>query len=190
MRDRTRNSLRFIGAVAALAVAVAGAGRRAHGQFLQLVELHGAGRAGGLHQGNRHQGRLRHLRRQRDAGDAAARRKIRLRRRRSHRLFPAAPDHGKGFPEARQVEAAEPRQRLAGGDEAARDLRSRQQLRRQLHVGHHGHRLQRQDGAEDSWARTPKSTAGTSSSSRRTSQNSRIAASTCWIPPTTFCPRR
>ena len=35
---------------------------------------------------------------------------------------------------------------------------------------------------------TPRSTAGTSSSSRRTSPNSRIAASTCWIPPTIFFP--
>src|ERR1700737_3229916 len=49
-------------------------------------------------------------------------RKIGLRRRRSHRLFPAAPDQGECFPEARQVEAAEPRQRLAGGDETARRL--------------------------------------------------------------------
>ena len=37
--------------------------------------------------------------------------------------------------------------------QAARDLRSRQQLRRQLHVGHHRHRLQRQDGGEDPRAR-------------------------------------
>ena len=56
----------------------------------------------------------------------------------------------KVFLQARQVEAAEPRQCLAGGDQAARDLRSRQQLRRQLHVGHHRHRLQRQDGRRKS----------------------------------------
>ena len=37
--------------------------------------------------------------------------------------------------------------------ETARDLRSRQQLRRQLHVGHHRHRLQRQDGAKNPRAR-------------------------------------
>ena len=37
--------------------------------------------------------------------------------------------------------------------EPARDLRSRQQLRRQLHVGHHRHRLQRQDRAENPRAR-------------------------------------
>ena len=72
----------------------------------------------------------------------------------------------------------------------ARDLRSRQQLRRQLHVGHHRHRLQRQGGARKSSGRTPRSTAGTSCSSRRISPNSRIAASTCWIPPTTSCRRR
>ena len=59
----------------------------------------------------------------------------------------------KVFLQARQVEAAESRQRLAGGDQAARGLRSRQQLRRQLHVGHHRHRLQRQDGGEDSRTR-------------------------------------
>ena len=58
----------------------------------------------------------------------------------------------KVFHQARQVEAAEPRQRLAGRDQPARHLRSRQQLRRQLHVGHHGHRLQRQDRAENSRA--------------------------------------
>ncbi len=69
------------------------------------------------------------------------------------------------------------------------DLRSRQHLRRQLHVGHHGHRLQRQGGAEDSRARVPGSTAGTWSSSRRTWPSSRIAASICWIPPTIFCRR-
>ncbi len=40
--------------------------------------------------------------------------KIRLRRRGADRLFPAAPDHGQSLPQARQVEAAEPRQRLAG----------------------------------------------------------------------------
>src|SRR5258707_1192786 len=77
----------------ACAVVAARAGRGARRQFLQLVELHGAGRAGEFHQGDRHQGRLRHVRRQRDPGNAAARRKIRLRRRGSHRLFPAAPDH-------------------------------------------------------------------------------------------------
>ena len=63
-------------------------------------------------------------------------------------------------------------------------------LRRQLHVGHDRHRLQRQDGAEDPWARCARSTAGTSSSSRKISRSSRIAASTCWIPPTTFSRRR
>ena len=35
-----------------------------------------------------------------------------------------------------------------------------------------------------------RSTAGTWCSSRRSSRNSRIAASTCWIPPTIFCPPR
>ena len=54
--------------------------------------------------------------------------------------------------ETRQVETAQPRQCLAGGDAAARDLRSRQSLRRQLHVGHHRHWLQHQGGAENSGA--------------------------------------
>jgi putrescine transport system substrate-binding protein len=35
----------------------------------------------------------------------------------------------------------------------------------------------------------PGSTAGTSSSSRKISPGSRIAESTCWIPPMTFCRR-
>ena len=67
---------------------------------------------------------------------------------------------GRHFPEARQVEAAESRQCLAGDRGPARHLRSRQSVRRQLHVGHDRHRLQRQsrapkssgaDAAIDSW---------------------------------------
>ncbi len=42
-----------------------------------------------FHQGNRHQGRLRHLRFQRDPGNQAACRRQRLRRRRAQRQFPA-----------------------------------------------------------------------------------------------------
>ena len=57
---------------------------------------------------------LRHLRFQRDAGNQAARRQVRLRRGGADRLFPRAPDQGRRVPEARQVEAAEPRQCLAG----------------------------------------------------------------------------
>ena len=44
--------------------------------------------ARGVHQGDRHQGPLRHLRHQRDAGDQAARRPVRLRRGGADRLFP------------------------------------------------------------------------------------------------------
>ena len=51
------------------------------------------------------------------------------------------------FQKLDKSEAAEPRQRLAGDRQAARGLRSRQPIRRQLHVGHHRHRLQRQEGA-------------------------------------------
>ena len=81
-------------------------------------------------------------------------------------------------------------QSLAGDRAAARHLRSRQPVCRQLHVGHDRHRLQRREGARDCSAPTPRSTAGTSCSSRRISRSSRTAASTCWIPPTTSCRRR
>ena len=142
-------SLGLAAAIAALgALAIAGAG--AGGQFLQLVELHGAGGAGGFHQGDRHQGRLRYLRRQRDTGDAAAGGKIGIRRRGSHRVFPAAPGLGQYFPETRQVEIAQSRQCVAGSNAAPCNLRSRQQFWRQLHVGHHRHRLQCQNVAENS----------------------------------------
>ena len=47
------------------------------------------------------------------------------------------------------------RQRLARDRAAARHLRSRQRVRRQLHVGHDRHRLQRQEGARDPQARRP-----------------------------------
>ena len=116
-------------------------------QRLQLVGLHRSGRAEGVHRQDRHQGALRHLRRQRDAGDQAARRPFRLRRGGADRLFPAAADPGRRVPEARQEQAAEPEERVAGDRQAARGLRSRQPIRRQLHVGHHRHRLQRQGDA-------------------------------------------
>ena len=66
---------------------------------------------GGFHQGDRDQGPLRHLRFQRHAGDQAARRQVRLRRGGADGLFPRAPDQGRRVPEARQGQAAEPRQR-------------------------------------------------------------------------------
>ena len=72
---------------------------------------------------------------------------------------------------------------------AARRLRSRQSVRRQLHVGHDRHRLQRRQGAR-ALGPDARSTAGTSSSSRRTCASSRTAACTCSIPPTTSCRRR
>ena len=50
------------------------AGQAPSRQRLQLVGLHRSDGARGLHQGDRHQGRLRHLRLQRHAGDQAARR--------------------------------------------------------------------------------------------------------------------
>ncbi len=108
-----------------------------------------------VHQGDRHQGALRHLRFQRDAGDQAARRQVRLRRGGADRLFPRAPDQGRRVPEARQEQAAQSRQCLAGDRQAARRLRSRQSVRRQLHVGHHRHRLQRQGHARAAGRRMP-----------------------------------
>ena len=56
---------------------------------------------------------------------------------------PRAHDPGGRGAKARQVEDPEPRQRVAGDRRAPRDLRSRQRIRRQLHVGHDGDRLQR-----------------------------------------------
>ena len=60
-----------------------------------------------------------------------------------------------GLPAARQVEAAEPRASVAGDLTAARQLRSRQRARRQLHVGHDRHRLQRRARRARCWAATP-----------------------------------
>ena len=110
-----------------------GAGR----QHLQLVGLHRPEGARRLHPRDRDQGRLRHLRQQRDPGDQAAGRPVRLRHRRAVRALPAAADPGRRLPAPRQVQAEEPRQSLAGDVEPARRLRSRQRLRRRLHVGHH-----------------------------------------------------
>ena len=93
-------------------------------------------------------------------------------------------------PEARQEQAAQSHQCLAGDRQAACRLRSRQPIRRQLHVGHHRHRLQRQGHARAARRRTPRSTAGTWCSSRSCSPSSRTAACTCSIPPTISCRRR
>ena len=100
-----------------------------------------------LHQGDRHQGRLRRLRQQRDPRDQAARRRLRLRHRRADRLQHVAPDPGR-----RRCRSSTSRscpnlvhmwpliiERLA-------DLRSRQRVLGQLHVGHDRHRLQRRQG--------------------------------------------
>ena len=61
--------------------------------------------------------------------------------------FLRAADQGRRVPEARQEQAAEPGQCLAGDRQAAGGLRSRQPVRRQLHVGHDRHRLQREGDA-------------------------------------------
>ena len=124
--------------------------KRAHRQYLQLVGLHRSGGDRGLHQNDRHQGALRHVRFQRHAGNEAADRKIRLRRGRADRVFPRTADQGRRVPEARQRQADEYRKCLAGDRSAAVDLRSRQSLRGQLHVGDDGDRIQRQEDARHS----------------------------------------
>jgi EamA domain-containing membrane protein RarD len=69
-----------------------------------------------------------------------------------------APDPGRRVPEARQVEAAEHLQHVGCHLRTHCRLRSGQRILGQLHVGHHRHRLQRQEGqgsarhrAVDSW---------------------------------------
>ena len=83
----------------------------------------------------------------RPVGDQAARRPLRLRSCGSHRLLPGATDQGRRVPEARQEQAAQFGERMGRDREAACGLRSRQPARRQLHVGHDRHRLQREKGA-------------------------------------------
>ena len=77
----------------------------------------------------------------------------------------------KPLPEARQVEAPQPRQHGPGDHEGDRSLRSGQPVRRRLHVGHHRARLQRRPDQE-ARCRTRRSTAGTCCSSRRTPPSS------------------
>ena len=166
------------------------AGEGAHRQFLQLVGLHRSDGAGRLHQGDRHQGEIRHLRLQRHAGDQAARRPHRLRSRRADRLFPRAPDQGRRVPEARQEQAAEPGQRLGRDRAAPCGLRSGQPVRRQLHVGHDRHRLQRQEGARGSGRGREDRQLGRRVQAGDASRSSRTAACMCSIPPTTSSRRR
>ena len=64
-------------------------------QRLQLVGLYRRFDHRRLHQGNRHQGRLRRLRFQRDPRDQTACRRQRLRCRRADRQLPGAPDRGR-----------------------------------------------------------------------------------------------
>ncbi len=58
-------------------------------------------------QGNRHQGRLRRLRLQRDPGSQAPDRQVRLRHRGAVQQLPRQADQGRRVPEAGQVQAAE-----------------------------------------------------------------------------------
>ena len=139
---------------------------------------------------DRHQGPLRHLRHQRHARGQAPGRPFRLRRRGADRIFPPAADQGEDLPAARQVEAAEPRASVAGGLETPRPIRSRQRLCRELHVGHDRHRLQRRQGARTAGPRRQDRQLGHRLQAGESRASSRIAASTCWIPPTTSCRRR
>ena len=76
---------RLLAAAALAALPDRGGGAGEGRQRLQLVGLHRRVDPRRLHQGDRHQGRLRRLRFQRDPGDQAARRRLRLRRRRADR---------------------------------------------------------------------------------------------------------
>ncbi len=86
--------------------------------------------------GDRDQGPLRHVRFERHPRDQAPCRQVRIRRRRSDCLFPRAPDQGRRLPETGQEQAAEPGEPVARDRGAAGEVRSRQPIRRQLHVGH------------------------------------------------------
>ena len=82
-------------------------GRRGQdAQDLQLVGLYRPPDPGRLHQGDRHQGGLRHLRFQRGAGDQGAYRRHRLRHRRPLQPPPAAPDRRRRHPAAGPGQAA------------------------------------------------------------------------------------
>ena len=70
------------------------------------------------------------------------------------------------------------------------ELRSRQPVRRQLHVGHDRHRLQRQEGARGARRRWQDRQLGHRLQAGECWRSSRIAACTCSIPPTTSCRRR
>ena len=79
-------------------------------------------------------------------GDQAARGQQRLRRRGADGLVLRAPDQGRRLLAARQIEAAESEEHGPAAHGAGRHARSRQRARRDLHVGHQRHRLQREDG--------------------------------------------
>ena len=65
----------------------------------------------------------------------------------------------KVFQKLDKAKLPEPRQSMARDHPASRGVRPRQSIRRQLHVGHHRHRPQRQEGARTSSA-TCRSTPG------------------------------
>ena len=181
--------------VAAFAVLFALAGRRrragAHGQRLQLVRLYRPEGARGFHQGDRHQGRLRHLRQQRDPRDQAARRRVRLRHRRAVRAFPERADHrpassrSSTSPSCRTCSNMWPEvtERLAAydpGNEYAVNY-----MWGTTGIGYNVKKVQGALGAER------RSTAGTSSSSRRSSpSSSRLRRPCARLARATSCRRR
>ena len=188
----SRKALRLSAAtaVAAMLFSLLPPGAGARRQRLQLVRLYRRVDPRRLHQGDRHQGRLRRLRHQRDPRDQAARRRHRLRRRRADRPLPRPPDQGRRLPEARQVEAAEPLQHVGRGHRADRRLRSRQRIFDQLHVGHDRHRLQRQQDARSAARHRHDRQLGRDLQAGDRRQAQRTAASTCSIRRTTSFRRR
>ena len=131
----------------------------------------------GFHQGDRHQGRLRRLRQQRHPRNQAARRRFRLRHRRADR-FQHGPRRSRPACSRSSTSRSCPNlvhmwplimKRLA-------DIRSRQRVRRQLHVGHDRPRLQRRQG-QGAHSATRRSIPGRCSSIPNTPPSSPIAAS-------------
>ena len=96
-----------------------------------------------LHQGNRHQGRLRRLRFQRDPRNQAAGRRQRLRRRRADGNFLARQIQAGVFQKLDKSKLPNLSNMWHEIYEAHRQLRSGQRILDQLHVGHGRHRLQR-----------------------------------------------
>ena len=106
-------------------------------------------------------------------------------------VFPATPDRAAHvFQKLDPSKLPNLEERLGLRHRQARVVRSRQSTRRELHVGHHRHRLQRRCGEEDPRRGRCHRQLGRRVHAGALWPSSRIAASTCSIPPTTFCRRR